>query len=506
MAARRECLMGIDLGTTAVKVGLFDAATGEALAVARHEYATTSPAPGWVELEAETYWQAAVAATRQAVELAARPQVVAIGISSQGQTFVPLDERLRPLRRAIVWLDTRAAEQADYLRSVLEPREFQRRTGHAFPSAIDSASKILWMRQNEPQVWELTRYLVLVPDYVGLRLTGERRLDINNAVSTAMVDQTTDDWWREALSAVGVSAAWLSPIGRPGEAVGPLRAHAAEELGLAAGIPVILGSNDQLTGAVGVGNVKPGMASGTIGTAMAIVGTTDHVAPGAPAGLPHGPHPVAGLLYLLSYAKTSGVVLTWLRDVAAAGAGYEELLAQAAQVPLGSDGLVCLPHFSGTATPMFRSDVRGGFLGLSLGHGRAHLVRAIAEAACFLARDALSLMAQAGQPVAELRMLGGATQSDFWMQMLADAVGLRIEIPACGEAAVLGAAICAGAGAGKLASIAQGAERFYRPARCFCPRAETAGRYDEAYAAYREAMERIYPGALGASSDGEGKS
>jgi sugar (pentulose or hexulose) kinase len=199
-------------------------------------------------------------------------------------------------------------------------------------------------------------------------------------------------------------------------------------------------------------------------------------------------------------------VLTWLRDVAAAGAGYEELLAQAAQVPPGSDGLVCLPHFSGTATPTFRSDVRGGFLGLSLGHGRAHLVRAIAEAACFLARDALSLMAQAGQPVAQLRMLGGATQSDFWMQMLADAVGLRIEIPACGEAAVLGAAICAGAGAGKLASIAQGAERFYRPARRFCPRTETAGRYGEAYAAYREAMERIYPGALGASSDGEGKS
>jgi len=496
MAGRREVLMGIDLGTTAVKVGLFDAACGEAVGLARHEYRTTSPAPGSVELDVETYWEATVAATRQAMEEAGQPTVLGIGLSSQGQTFVPLDRHYQALRPAIVWLDTRAGEQAAYLRSVFDPDEYLLRTGHPFPSAIDSAAKILWVRQHEPDVWRRTRYLMLLPDYLGLRLTGERRLDVNNAESTAMFDQTTRGWWPEALAAVGVPAEWMSPIGRPAETIGTLRAEAPQELGLPQGIPVALGSNDQFNGAVGVGNVVAGIASGTVGTAMAIVTTVSEVGPHAPRGLLRGHHPVAGLFYLLSYAKTSGVLLTWLRDLLAPSGGYEELLAEAAEVSPGSDGLVCLPHFSGTATPTFRSDVAGALVGLTLAHGRAHLVRAIIEAVCFVARDAISLTARAGQAPTELRMLGGATQSDFWMQMLSDVVRLPLQIPACGEAPVLGGAIFAGVAAGRFASVVEGSQAYYRPSRTFLPREDAASRYDDAYAAYREAMTRLYPGAL----------
>jgi len=496
VASGRETLMGVDLGTTAVKVGLFDAATGRAAAVTRREYSIVSPAPGWLELPVETYWQATVAATREAIEEAGGPTVLGIGLSSQGQTFVPLDDRHQPLRPAIVWLDTRAQDQAEQLRRAFDPDEYRARTHHAFPSAIDSAPKMLWIRQHEPEVWARTRYLMLLPDYLGLRLTGERRVDVNNAGSTALVDQTTGDWWPEALAAVGIPAEWMSPIGRPAEPVGRLTPAAAEALGLSPGVPVALGSNDQLNGAVGVGNVKAGRASGTVGTAMAIIATVDEVAPTAHPGLLRGRHPVAGLFYLLSYAKTSGVVLTWLRDLLAPGAGYEELLAEAATAPVGADGLVCLPHFSGTATPTFRSDVAGGFVGLTLGHTRAHLVRAVAEAVCFCARDALALTAQATRPPDLLRMLGGATRSGFWMQMLADVVRLPLEIPACGEAPVLGGAIFAGVASGLFDSILQGSEAFYAAERTYLPDEGSAGRYDEVYAAYRDGMTRLYPGAV----------
>lgn len=503
MITPRVALMGIDLGTTAAKVGLFEATTGELAAVARHDYRATSPAPGWLEMEIETYWEATVAATRQALDNAGRPQVLGIGLSSQGQTFAPLDERDRPLRPAIVWLDTRAEHQAAHLRSAFDPDEFSRRTGLPFPSAIESAAKFLWVAENEPDVWRRTRSLVLLPDYLGLKLTGQRRLDLNNAASTGMLDQSVGDWWPDALAAVGVPAQWMSPIGRPGELIGTLRPEAAEELGLSQGIPIALGSNDQLNGAVGVGNVRAGIASGTVGTAMAIVSTVDEIRADAHRNVTWGRHPVAGLFFLLAYAKTSGILLTWLRDLAAPQSTYEELLAEAERVPSGSQGLVCLPHFSGTATPTFRSEVRGGFVGLTFGHRRAHIVRAVVEAVCFACRDALSLTARAGQPAASLRMLGGATRSDFWMQMLADVVGLPLEVPKCSEAPVLGGAVFAGVGAGRFASISEGAGAFYCPGRSFTPRADAASQYDLVYATYRQTMERLYPGALGASTSEE---
>lgn len=230
---------------------------------------------------------------------------------------------------------------------------------------------------------------------------------------------------------------------------------------------------------------------------MAIVSTVEEIGAAAQRAVIWGRHPVPGLFFLLAYAKTSGILLTWLRDLAASQSTYEDLLAEAERVPPGSEGLLCLPHFSGTATPTFRSEVRGGFVGFTLGHSRAHMVRAVAEAVCFECRDALSLAARAGQPVASLRMLGGATRSDFWMQTLADVVRLPLEVPECGEAPVLGGAVFAGVGAGRFASIPEGAAAFCRPGRSFAPRVDAASAYDPAYAAYRQAMERLYPGALG---------
>ncbi|MFP4250854.1 MAG: xylulokinase, partial [Armatimonadota bacterium] len=497
----RSALLGIDLGTTAVKSGVFDARTGEMLGVARAEYSPTSPHSGWMELAAEEYWRATVEAIREAHEAAGQPEVVGIGLSSQGQTFLPLDDDRKPLRPAIVWLDTRAEAEARRLNEMLDAEELRARRGATAINAVDSAPKILWLRENEPEVWARARHLVMLPDFTGERLTGELRLDVSNAGSTAMVDRTArrsgalGDWWPAALEAVGVPREMLSPLGSAGEPIGALTQEAAEALGLRAGATVALGCNDQLAGAVGAGNVQPGIASGTAGTAMAIVSTTD--ATERPLeGVLHGAHAVPGLRYLLTYAKTSGVLLTWLRDLLGAE-DYEELLSAAREAPIGCDGLICLPHFSGTATPSFRSDVRGGFVGLTLAHGRPAVARAVVEAVCFCARDALALARRNGQPVKELRMLGGAAQSDWWMQTMADVTKTPLAVPACPDAAVLGAAIFGGVGAGLLSSIDEAAREFYRADRRFDPNTAVAPDCDAAYAAYRDAMERAYPGALG---------
>ncbi|MFO8080028.1 MAG: FGGY family carbohydrate kinase [Armatimonadota bacterium] len=497
----RPALLGIDLGTTAVKAGVFDAESGRMLGVARAEYSPASPRAGWMELAAGEYWRATVEAVREAHEAAGRPEVAAIGLSSQGQTFLPLDCDREPLRPAIVWLDTRAEAEARRLNEILDADELRARRGAAEINAVDSAPKILWLRENEPDVWAQTRHLVMLPDFIGERLTGEFRLDVSNAGSTAMVDRTASrdggagDWWPAALDAVGVPREMLSPLGGAGEPIGAFTDGAASELGLTAGATVALGCNDQIAGAVGAGNVEPGIASGTAGTAMAIVATTD--ATERPLeGVLHGAHAVPGLRYLLTYAKTSGVLLTWLRDLLAS-ADYEELLMEAREAPVGCDGLVCLPHFSGTATPSFRSDVRGGFVGLTLAHGRPAVARAVVEAVCFCARDALELARRSGQPVEELRMLGGAAQSDWWMQTMADVTRTPLAVPACPDAAVLGAAIFGGVGAGLLSSIDEAARAFYRADRRYDPNRAVAADYDAAYAAYRDAMERVYPGALG---------
>ena len=489
-----EALMGIDLGTTAVKVGIFDAQSGEMLGVARSEYSPTSPRTGWMELEGETYWHAVVEATREAHAAAGKPEVIGIGLSSQGQTFLPLDADLRPLRPAIVWLDTRAEDEARRINDAVAADELRLRRGATAVNTVDSAPKILWLRENEPETWAQTRHLVMLPDFIGLRLTGELRLDLSNAGSTAMVDRTQDDWWQEMLDVVGVPREWLSPLGGPGEPIGQLTEEAADELGLREDATVSLGCNDQLAGAVGAGNIAPGLASGTVGTAMAIVVTSAETH--ADEGGFDGRHAVPGLHYLLTYTKTSGVLLTWLRDLLGAG-DYDTLLAEAQEAPLGCDGLICLPHFSGTATPSFRSDVRGGFVGLSLGHGRPHMIRSVIEAVCFCARQALELAAEAGQPVAELRVLGGAARSDWWMQLMADITRTPLSVPACPDAAVLGAAIFGGVAAGVLDSIEAGSQRFYRADRSFTPDETHGAAGDAAYAAYRAAMERLYPGALG---------
>jgi len=495
-----NALLGIDLGTTAVKVGLFSAEDGRMLGLSTQEYALESPHDGCTEVDAEIYWRAVVAGIRDVRSRTPGWRAVSIGLSSQGQTFVLLDKAHRPIRPAVVWLDVRAQKEADELVQKLGPEAWRARTGYPFCQAISSAPKLMWLARQEPEHWRRAHHVAMLPEFIGHRLTGQYVCDPADMESTGFYGDL--GWWDEALKAAGIPKELFGHVKNSGERIGALTASAAKELSLEPDLPVGVGSNDQLTGAVGVGNVRPGVMSGAVGTAMAIIGTLPGDAP-TRGNLPADRHAAPGLRYALTFSITSGILLKWWRDGFAPGKSYDELVAMASSVEIGAGGLTLLPHFAGSATPTFNSSVRGGLVGLTLAHGQAHVVRAVLEAVGFTVRDSAELLrANFHRDWRTLRILGGATRSPAWVQMISDIAGMPIELPHCSEAAVLGGAILGGVAAGALPGIVEASERFYAPARVFNPGPD-AGKYHEPYRRYRTAMERMYPGALGLSGDGD---
>jgi xylulokinase len=475
---------------------MFSAEDGHMLALSTQEYALESPHDGWAEVDAEIYWRAVVAGIRDIRSRTPGWRAASIGLSSQGQTFILLDKVHRPIRPAVVWLDLRAQKEVDELLQTLGPEAWRSHTGYPFCQPIYSAPKLIWLTRQEPEHWRHTHHIAMLPEFIGHRLTGQFICDPVEMGSSGFYDDL--GWWEEALKAAGIPKELFGNVKNSGERIGMLTASAARDLSLEPDLPVGVGSMDQLAGAVGAGNVRPGLMSGMVGTAMAIIGTLPGDAP--PRGkLPADRHAVPGLRYALTFSMTSGILLKWCRDRFAPGKSYEELMAMASSVEIGSGGLTLLPHFAGMATPTFDSSVRGGLVGLTLSHGQAHMVRAVLEAVGFMVRDSAELLrANFHRDWRTLRILGGATRSPAWVQMISDITGMPIELPHCSEAAVLGGAIFGGVAAEVLPGIVEASERFYAPDRVFSPGPD-AGRYHEPYRRYRMAMERMYPGALGLS-------
>ena len=493
-----DLYIGVDLGTTGVKVGLFDA-DGRTVATAAREIELDAPAPGFLEFDADAYVGLAFDAIREvlAADRACAGAVKAVGLSSQAQTFVLLDAAGRPLRPAVSWLDVRAAAEAEELSAQA------RRLGRGELNAIASGPKILWLRRHEPETAARVARMQAIPDYFLFRLTGRAATDPVTASATGLYDRWNPGWIDELLDACGLSRAMVPDVLRPGEPAGTLTEDAARELGLAPDAIGVVGTNDQYAGALGAGNIAPGCASLALGTALAIVATST-TRENVPRGEGVAVHPAAEVgreLYaLLAYAKTSGVLFRWFRDQFAPGLSYDELFAEIGAAPVGSGGVSCIPHFSGTGTPDFDPAVRGAFSGITLSHGRAHLARALAESLAFTVRDNLELLGRTVD-VTELRAIGGGARSDVWLQMIADVAGVTVERPRAREAACLGAAALAMVGAGRFATVAEAAARLYKRERRFAPDAELRERYDEARRRHRALFESMY-GAKEDAPDG----
>lgn len=485
-------ILALDLGTSTIKAGLVDEA-GRLAQVAAREYMLDTPAPGWSQVSDQTVWRCVRECVHEVVAAAgARAgEIQAVGFSSSGHTFVCRDEAGEALYPFMTWLDQRGTAEAGMLLERFGLEEIYAHTGYPSKAPYCPAALLLWLRRNEPEMFRRVRHVHVVHDDVVWRLTGRAVTDHVLAGTTACFDLRRGRWWPEMLELVGLDESVLPEVVRAGTEAGRLRKDVAAELGLAPGLPVVVGTNDQLAGALGVGNCRPGIISETTGTAMALVTVIESPLDRLADGLPWWGNPLASYFSSLAIAPTAASVLKWYKDKFAPDESYDRLMAHAESVAIGCDGLTVIPHFSGTGPPHNQAAVRGHVAGLGFHHGKAHFARGIVEGVSFAFAELVEIIRSVSADLVSIRSMGGAAKSDFWLQMKADIVGLRVERAASAECALVGAAAMAASCIGWFASVPEASAAFYRPAHVFEPRDEYRAPYAEAYARYRHILEMI---------------
>lgn len=488
-----DALLGIDAGTTSVKAGLF-LPDGRCLAIARQEYQLDSAAPDRAQLDPEIYWQACVHTVRSALAQAGIPpeQVRAAAISSQGETTITLDQHGQVIYPAIVWLDNRATEQAAWLAGRFGAEVYSR-TGIPEIVATWPACKILWLRQNEAQVFARAAKFLLVQDYLIYRLTGRIVTDGSISCTTLNYDLAQNAWWPELQEAIGIRREQLPELVQPGTGVGYLTAWAAGELGLTPQTLIVAGGMDQSVGAIGAGNIQPGCVSETTGAALAIQATIADPRIDRSQTVPVYTHSAPGQYLFVPVCPTAGMAFKWLRDTffqdeirAAAQDNsdpYDRLTQLAEAVPPGADGLVLLPHLMGAFSPQPNLRARGSFTGFTLSHTRGHFVRALLEGVAFMLQQNLETIERAGIQVQEIRSTGGGARSKLWKQIKANVCNRPIVTLVNEETGVLGDAILAGVACGAFPSIAAGCDAMVAVREVTHPD-DQAAEYQAPYARY----------------------
>jgi xylulokinase len=481
--------IGIDSSTTATKALLL-AETGDVVGVAASTYDYETPRPLWSEQRPELWWTATMSSIRQLLSQTgiAPTAVAAIGLSGQMHGLVLLDKNGGVLRPAILWNDQRTGAECDQMRALIGKRQLIEITGNDALTGF-TAPKILWVKNNEPEIYGRIAHILLPKDYVRYQLTGEFATDKAGAAGTQLFDVRRRDWSGEVVGKLGIDPAWLPPTFEGTAVTGYLTPGAAEATGLPLGIPVMAGGGDQAANAVGTGAVVAGVVALSLGTSGVVFASSD-----APIVEPDGRlhafcHAVPGKWHLMGVMLSAAGSLRWYRDALAPGVAFDELLAPAANVPPGSEGLLFLPYLTGERTPHPDPLARGGFVGLTVRHDRPHLTRAVLEGVAFGLRDSLELMRGAGLAnVSQVRASGGGLRSPLWRQILADVLQTEIVTVNSSEGAAYGAAILALVGAGVYTSVEAACADLVQVTGRTVPGADTAV-YDRFYGIYQ----RLYP-------------
>ena len=468
MSVREPVILGLDLGTAEVKAGLVTL-DGRLLAQARSGYdLDRRGGHGWAEQDPGAWWSAVVSAVR-ALRASEIGEIVAIGVDGHGPTLVAVDRRGEATRPAITFLDSRASAEADELAAATGVRGW----------ALGGLPAALWVERHEPDVAEATCWYLTTWEWLAYRLTGE-------AAASLVHDQLVPDPKR--VSDAGIPADRLPRIARTGEVVGSVTETAAAALGLRAGRPVVGGTVDAFSSYLGAGLLEPGDAYDPGGSAGGFGVYWDR-----PVEVPGAfvtPAPLPGRFSVGAAMAATGRALDWYRDqVLVDTIAVDAMLAEAAATPPGADGLVFLPYLAGERSPIWDPEARGVLAGLTLGHGRAHISRAIIEASALAIRHVAEPMLAAGVRVDEMRVCGGPARSRFWNGVKADVTGFPVAVPAVLEAAVLGAAILGAVGIGEHRDLRAAIGAMTRIESRIEPRLELAPVYDRLFDAYRA----LYP-------------
>lgn len=493
-------LAGVDVGTSGARCSVFDL-SGKPLVTAGREYGARYPQPGWVEQDPALLIDKTMEACRAAVEASGidPSEIAAIGFSAQRSVTCAVDWQGTPVRWLLSWQDARTAAQVEALRRRIDPAEFYQVSGLPLGTTW-IITKLLWMRDNEPELYRKTCKFVQNQDLV-LRAFGA---DAYYTDICCMAFYGTWDVghlrWNQPL----LDLLELSPehFGRPtpaGTQVGTIGPSVAAKTGFAVGTPLCVGAGDQNCSVVGMGAIRAGMGTVTLGTAGLAILCVDQPVAGF-GGMMITNHAVPGRWEIEGLSNAAASSLRWFRDVVGTGqsqdaaggpSAYQQLDALAAGSPPGSKGLLYLPYLATAATPRWNADARGAFIGLSFAHDRAELTRAVMEGVVLEIRDMMEQWLRAGKQVDVLRIGGGAARSPLWCQIQADVYGRPVELLQCEDSTGLGSALLGGVGAGVFQSIEEGVAAMVKPSGLIEPDPRRHELYTNLYEAYVKAYEGL---------------
>ena len=488
-------LLGIDIGTSGTKTVLFDE-LGNTIASATWEYPLYQPHIGWAEQDPADWWKASYGSIAETVKKSGvNPRdIKGLGLSGQMHGMVLLDGENRVLRPSIIWCDQRTQAECDQITELVGADRLIELTANPALTSF-TASKVMWVKNHQPEIFEKTRHVLLPKDYVRFMLTGEYATEVSDASGMQFLDVPKRQWAREVLEKLGIPYEWMPKVYESFEVSGKLSKQAAELTGLWEGLPVVGGGGDQAAGAVGNGIVRSGVISSTIGTSGVVFAHMDQIAIDPKGRLQTFCHAVPGAWHVMGVTQGAGLSLQWFRNEFGAmekavaeriGTDVYNIMAQEAmQSEPGCGGLIYLPYLMGERAPHLDPYAKGVFFGLSARHRRQDMIRAVMEGVSYSLWDCISLIRSLGMSSAEVRASGGGGRSPLWRQMQADMFETDIVTINSSEGGALGVALLAGVGTGIYSSVPEACDATIKVVSRQAPIAENVAVYKKYYEIYK---------------------
>ena len=490
-----DYLLGIDVGTTGTKALLIDT-SGKVAASATKEYPLHTPRPGWAEQDPADWWRGTVDAIREVMANAgARPvEVRGLGLSGQQHGSVFLDRDHNVLREALLWCDQRTAAQCAWIHDAVGFDKVVEETLNPVLTGFQ-APKIVWLRDNEPDLYSRLRMILLPKDYIRYLLSGDFATEVSDAAGTSLLNVGKRQWSDVMLSGLGLTEDMLPRVYESPVASTRISQSAAEATGLWPGMPIAGGGGDNACSAVGNGVIEEGIVQVSVGTSGTVFSPMKEPKLDSKLRVHTFCHAVPGQWHAMGVVLSAGGSLRWFRDAlcgeekaeaAARGVDpYEIITASASGAPIGSEGLVFLPYLTGERTPHPDPHARGVFMGLGLRHDKSHMARAVMEGICYALRDSLEIFRQMKLPIAEIRNTGGGSRSPFWRQMQSDVFRAPLVGMAIDEGAAFGAAVLGGVAAGVWPDVPAACAAAVRTREPVHPHRHASAIYNKYYPIYR---------------------